>query len=184
MLIEARRSQLIVIDLQERLLAAIPEAPRAVARTRLLIEAARALEIPIAVTEQYPKGIGASAPEIRDALPASATVHEKITFSAAADQSFADHVAAGRQDGRDQIVICGTEAHVCVLQTALGLRALGYPVFLVSDAVASRDPASVDCARERLVQSGCIWVNAEMVVFEWMERAGTDLFRSLVKLIK
>lgn len=184
MLIEAARSHLIVVDLQERLLPAIPAAPQAVARTLVLIAAAEQLGVPVSVTEQYPKGIGPSVAAVREALPASATIHEKISFAASGDEAFATHVDAAREAGRDQLVICGTEAHVCVLQTALGFRQLGYHVFVVGDAVASRDPASVLYARDRLLQAGCGWVNAEMVVFEWMERAGTDLFRSVVKLIK
>jgi nicotinamidase-related amidase len=184
MLIQADRSHLLAIDLQERLLPAIPAAPEAVARSLVLIAAAAQLGVPISVTEQYPRGIGASVAAIRDALPASATIHEKISFAASGDEAFSAHVEAAREGGRDQLVICGTEAHVCVMQTALGFRQQGYEVFVVGDAVASRDPGSVLYARDRLMQAGCGWVNAEMVVFEWMERAGTDLFRSVVKLIK
>jgi isochorismate hydrolase len=184
MLIEAARSHLVVIDLQERLLQAIPAAPQAVARSLVLIAAAEQLGVPISVTEQYPKGIGPSVAAVREALPASATTHEKISFAASGDEAFSTHVNAAREGGRDQLVICGTEAHVCVMQTALGFRQRGYEVFVVGDAVASRDPSSVLCARDRLMQAGCGWVNAEMVVFEWMKRAGTDLFRSVIKLIK
>ena len=184
MLLESARSILVVIDLQERLLPAIGEGPRAVARTQILLAAAGHLEIPVAVTEQYPRGIGHTTPPIMEALPASATIHEKLAFSAASDGGFYAQLEPLRGEGRDQLVICGTEAHICVLQTALGFKRRGYEVFVVGDAVASRDPASVADARSRLIQGGCVWVNSEMVVFEWMERAGTDLFRSLVKLIK
>jgi len=184
MLVESARSHLVIIDLQERLLPAIENAPEAVACTRILIAAAERLGVPIALTEQYPKGIGHTVATIKDDLPATATIHEKITFAASGDEAFRAHLDKGRTSGRNQLVICGTEAHVCVMQTALGFKRLGYDVFVVGDAVASRDPASVIYARERLIQAGCIWVNSEMVVFEWMERAGTDLFRSVVKLIK
>ena len=184
MLIEAARSHLIVVDLQERLLPAITAAPQAIARSLVLIGAAEQLGVPISVTEQYPKGIGPSVDAIREALPVSATVHEKISFAASGDEAFSAHVDAMRESGRDQLVICGTEAHVCVLQTALGFRQRGYAVYVVADAVASRDSTSVVHARDRLLQAGCGWVNAEMVVFEWMERAGTDLFRSVVQLVK
>jgi nicotinamidase-related amidase len=184
MLIEAKRAHLLVIDLQERLLPAIRTSGQAVERTLVLIAAAEQLGVPISVTEQYPKGIGPSVGAIRDALPTSATIHEKISFAASGDEAFSAHLDAARERGRDQLVICGTEAHVCVMQTALGFRQRGYEVFVVGDAVASRDPSSVQYARDRLLQGGCGWVNAEMVVFEWMERAATDLFRSVVKLIK
>lgn len=184
MLLESARSHLVVVDLQERLLPAIGDSPGALARTRVLINAAEQLGIPIAVTEQYPKGIGHTVPAVAEALPATASIHEKITFAASGDEGFRAHLELARASGRDQLVICGTEAHVCVMQTALGFKRLGYEIFVVGDAVASRDPASVIYARDRLVQAGCVWVNVEMVVFEWMERAGTDLFRSMVKLIK
>jgi nicotinamidase-related amidase len=184
MLISANRSHVLVVDLQERLLAAIPEGQRAVSRTCVLIRAARELQVPISITEQNPRGIGQSSNDIREAASSVASVHEKITFAASADPAFAEHVGMGREAGRDQLVIAGTEAHVCVLQTALGFKEQGYEVYVVSDAVASRDAASVTIARDRLVQAGCVWVNTEMIVFEWMERAGTDTFRRLLKLIK
>lgn len=184
MLMRTERSRLLVIDLQERLTPAIPAADAAIARTRTLIAAAEALGVPVDVTEQYPKGLGATIAPIREALPDGAQVHEKITFSALRDPAFAAHLKAGRTRGRDQIVICGAEAHVCVLQTALDLVSTGYGVFLVADAIASRLPASVDLAIARARQAGCVVVNAEMVVFEWMERAGTDTFRAVSKLIK
>jgi nicotinamidase-related amidase len=184
MLLGSARSHLIVVDLQVRLLPAIRDADSAVARTLVLISAAEKLGVPIAVTEQYPKGIGHTLPVVKDALPATASVHEKITFAASGDEAFRDHLALSRKIGRDQLVICGTEAHVCVMQTALGFKRLGYEVFVVGDAVASRNPSHVTHARDRLMLAGCIWVNSEMVVFEWLERAGTDLFRSVVKLIK
>lgn len=184
MLLDSARSHLVVVDLQARLLPAIGDAPTAVARTLVLISAAEQLGIPIAVTEQYPRGIGHTVPEITDALPTTASIHEKITFAASGDKEFCAHLDAMRKAGRNQLVICGTEAHVCVMQTALGFKRLGYEIFVVGDAVASRDPSHVYHARDRLIQAGCIWVNSEMVVFEWMERAGTDLFRSVVKLIK
>jgi nicotinamidase-related amidase len=152
MLIHRHRSHLLLVDLQERLLPAIPEGESALRRARVLVEAAAHLDVPISVTEQYPQGIGPSSERLRDALPQSATTHEKITFAASADPAFAEHVGIAREAGRDQLVIAGTEAHVCVLQTALGFRELGYEVFVVADAVASRDPASVLVARDRLVQ--------------------------------
>lgn len=184
MLMHADRSHLVIVDLQERLLPAIADAPAAVERTRILIAAAGQIGVPIALTEQYPKGIGHTVRAITDALPATAAIHEKITFAASEDEGFRARIDHLRATGRNQLVICGTEAHVCVMQTALGFKRLGYEVFVVGDAVASRDPASVAYARDRLMQAGCAWVNSEMVVFEWLERAGTDLFRSAVKLIK
>ncbi|TVR10160.1 MAG: hydrolase [Salinarimonadaceae bacterium] len=184
MLMQAQRSRLLIVDFQERLTPVISAADAAIARTRTLIAAASALGAPIDVTEQYPKGLGPTIAPIRDALPEGARFHEKITFSALRDPAFAAHLSSGRAEGRDQIVICGAEAHVCVLQSALDLAAAGYGVFLVADAIGSRAPLSVDLAIARARQAGCVVVNTEMVVFEWMERGGTEVFRAVSKLIK
>lgn len=184
MLLEARRSQLIVVDIQDRLMPAIHEGERVVRHARTLIAAADRLAIPLMVTEQYPKGLGHTVAAVREALPGEARVFEKITFSAASDRVFADAVADGRAAGRSQVVLCGAEAHVCVLQTALGLKEMGYDVFVVGDAVSSRSPHSVSAATARLLHAGCHWITTEMAVFEWLERAGTDEFRALSALIK
>lgn len=184
MLIDAARSQLLVIDLQERLLPAVHEAGRVLARTRLLLRAAGALGVPVVVTEQYPRGLGPTVPGVQEALPAGAAVLEKIAFSAAAEEAVAGRVREGLAGGRDQLVIAGTEAHVCVLQTALGFLGRGFAVFVVEDAVSSRDPAGVAAAAARLRHAGCGWVTSEMAVFEWLGRAGTEAFRDLLPLIK
>ena len=184
MLIEADRSILLIVDLQERLIPAIHAGDAVTERARILIRAADALEIPVEVTEQYPRGLGPTVAPIRDILPETAMIHEKITFSAQRKPAFAAHFALLRDSGRDQIVVAGAEAHVCVLQTALDQQAQGYQIFLVADAVGSRAPESRDLAIERARQAGCIVANTEMVVFEWMERAGNDTFRALSRLIR
>lgn len=184
MLIEADRSILLIVDFQERLMPAIHAGNAAAERAGILIRAASALEIPVEVTEQYPRGLGPTIAPVRELLPATAFIHEKITFSAQRDPAFAEHFANLREVGRDQIIVMGAEAHVCVLQTALDLQAAGYQIFYVADAVGSRVPESRDLAIARARQAGCVVVNSEMVVFEWMERAGTDTFRALSQLIK
>ncbi|KPQ09093.1 MAG: amidase [Saliniramus fredricksonii] len=184
MLIEAHRSILLIVDFQERLMPAIHAGAAVAERAGILIRSADALAIPVAVTEQYPRGLGPTIAPIRELLPATAFIHEKITFSAQRDPAFAAHFAALREVGRDQIVVAGAEAHVCVLQTALDLQAAGYQIFLVADAVGSRVPESRECAIDRARQAGCVVVNSEMVVFEWMERAGTETFRALSQLIR
>ena len=137
------------------------------------------------MTEQYPRGLGPTVAPVRELLPATAMIHEKITFSAQRDPAIAAHFSALHDSGRDQIVVAGAEAHVCVLQTALDLQAASYQDFSLwpmrSAAVcrkAANSPSNV--AR----QAGCVVVNSEMVVFEWMERAGTETFRALSQLIK
>lgn len=184
MLLSANRSHLYVVDIQARLTPAVAEAERLIERAAILLRAAERLQVPVTVTEQYPKGLGETVAAIKNVLPQSAAVLPKMTFSAMGDAAIAERAADLRGEGRNQAVICGAEAHVCVLQTALGLRAAGFEVFVVGDAVASRAPRSVSTAEARLLQAGCLWVTTEMVVFEWLERAGTDDFRALSALIK
>ena len=184
MLLSASRSHLVVVDLQERLLPAIHEHERVTRNARILLAAAARLGVPVTVTEQYPAGLGRTVAPLREALPGEARVVEKIHFSGAAEPAVAQVIAARREAGRDQLVVCGTEAHVCVLQTALGLRAGPGAVYVVTDAISSRSPHSVEAARARMGQAGCALVTTEMVVFEWLERAGTDTFRALSALIK
>jgi nicotinamidase-related amidase len=184
MLIDPRRSQLLVIDVQERLMPAVQGAESVAANAGILIRSAEHLAVPITVTEQYPKGLGHTVAEVAARLPESAAILPKTAFSGAGESAVALRIAGLRAEGRDQAILCGAEAHVCVLQTALGLRAEGMTVFVVADAVSSRSPHSVAAAEARLVQAGCVWVTTEMVVFEWLERAGTEEFRALAPLIR
>ncbi len=180
MLIRRSKSLLLLVDMQERLAPAIDGGEQAIERASILIRAARRLDIPILATEQYPKGLG---PTLRPlaALLGSAPVLAKTAFSCADDPAIR---AALEEAGRPQILVCGMEAHVCVLQSALGLQALGHEVFVVADAVGSRRPESRTLGLERLRAAGVGIVDVEMTVFEWLEQAGTDLFRELSKLIK
>jgi len=128
----------------------------------------------VLATVQYPKGLGGLVPSLAEVLAAD-EVLEKIHFSAVADGCLEGQEAFGRR----QIVITGSETHVCVLQTALDLLARGKEVFVVAEAVGSRRPEDKALALERLRQAGCVIVSREMVAFEWLHRAGTDLFRGV-----
>lgn len=180
MLLSADRSALLVIDIQERLLPAVQEPERVVARTRILLQAAAALKVPVFASEQYSKGIGRTVAPVAELLPESACF-EKITFSCAGEPAI---MAALNAAGRDQIVLCGIESHVCVLQTALALRALGRDVYVVADAVSSRNPRDMELGLARMAQDGIRMISSEMAVFEWMARAGTPIFKQLSALIK
>jgi nicotinamidase-related amidase len=184
MLMDAKRSTLVVIDLQERLAPAIAGGAEVIRRSGLLIEAARTLEVPIILTEQYPRGLGPTLPAIKAALPNDAPVVSKLSFSAAKSADFLKAWEAGLRLGRDQVVLCGTETHVCVLQTAADLKAKGAEVFLVADAAGSRTEANKLAALRRLAGLGIECVTTEMVLFEWLEVAGTEEFRSVSKLIR
>src|SRR3954471_14563468 len=122
MLLTAARSQLLVVDVQARLMPAIHDGGAVLARIGILLQAAGRLGVPVTVTEQYPKGLGPTLPDIVDALPRGTPVLPKTSFSALGDPAIAERISALGGAGRDQVVICGAEAHVCVLQTAIGLR--------------------------------------------------------------
>ena len=180
MLLSAERSVLIVIDVQERLAPAMHGLSGFLRNTELLMRAAARLAVPMIVTEQYPKGLGRTVESIAALAPADAVV-EKISFSAAGSDGFDRRLEAL---DRPEPVICGIEAHVCVLQTALSLRDRGMRVWLARDATTSRRPESAQAACERAAVAGVDLVTTEMVVFEWMRQAGTPEFRELSALIK
>lgn len=180
MLARRDRSLLLVVDVQTRLAPAIHEVEPVVERVGVLLEAARMLDVPVMVSEQYPQGLGSTVEALQPRLE-GARLFSKTAFSCAEEPLI--HAAIA-QSGRDQVVLCGTETHVCVLQSALGFRALGIEVFVVADAVGSRRPESRDLALARLRHEGVVIVNTEMVVFEWLQRAGTDEFRAVSRLVK
>ena len=189
MLIQREKSLLLVVDIQEKLAPAIFGAEVVVSNNVRLLTGARQLGIPSFVSEQYVRGLGPSVAEIRNAATTETTTgptvnahfFEKMHFSCAAETGVIDML---RATGRQQILLTGTEAHVCVLQTGLGLLAAGFDVFLVADATSSRTPENKAAAIERLRACGGHIVTTEMVLFEWLFKAGTDEFRALLPLIK
>ncbi|MCH8504455.1 MAG: hydrolase [Ectothiorhodospiraceae bacterium] len=176
MLMNAGSSCLLVVDVQERLTPAIHEGERVVDNAGWLIKVAREVDVPVRLTEQYPKGLGPTVPAVRS-LVLDEELLEKIHFSSMASDHIRRELATL---GRRQIVIAGTEAHVCVLQTSLGLLKEGYEVFVVADAVSSRRAADVELALQRLAQHGAQGVSREMVAFEWLGRADTEVFRRVM----
>jgi len=180
MLISADSSVLVVIDVQERLAPAMEGLPEFLRNTEILMRAAARLDVPMIVTEQYPKGLGRTVEALAALAPPEAVV-EKISFSATGSDGFDRRFS---EIGRDEPVICGIEAHVCVLQTALELQSRGLKTRLVRDAATSRRPDSAAAAYDRAAGNGVELVTTEMVVFEWMRRAGTPAFRDLSALIK
>jgi nicotinamidase-related amidase len=180
MLLNRKASALLVIDVQERLAPAVAEHEAVVERINLLLEAGRRLDVPILVSEQYPRGLGSTLPELRPHLE-GAEVVAKTSFSCAREPELA---AALQRTGRKQTVVCGMETHVCVLQTAIDLKDQGYEVFVVADAVGSRDPKRRELGLARMRDAGCTIVDSEMVLFEWLGGAGTDEFRALSRLIR
>ncbi len=180
MLIKADRSCLLVIDVQSRLAPAMHESQPAIANISILMKAAARLGVPMLVSQQYSKGLGPTVPELARLAPAEA-VMEKLHFSCLGDDAFARRFV---ELGRDQPIVCGIEAHVCVLQTVLDLCQGSHHVFAVADAVTSRTPENAKAARERMAAAGASVVTTEMVIFEWLGRAGTPEFKDLSALIK
>lgn len=182
-LLNAGRSQMLLIDVQERLLPAMAEPELALANCGRLAQAATRLGVPLTISEQYPKGIGATVEALREHMP-GARVLEKMSFSCMANEAIAARLNELEQSGRNQLLICGIEAHVCVLQSALGAKAAGFDVFVAADATSSRAPASKQLALSRMSQAGVQIVTTEMAIFEWLGVAGTADFKALMPLVK
>lgn len=182
-LLDRDASVLLMIDMQTRLTAAMKtEAWNDTRATAIMLaRAAEELAIPTLVTRQYPRGLGDTDPDLAAALPAHAQTVDKMSFSACSEEHFAETL---RATGRGQVVICGMEAHVCVLQTAMELLAAGYRPFMVADGVCSRDAGHRDNALERLRAAGTIVTNRESVIFEWLRDANDARFRTVTALLK
>lgn len=184
MLIRRQMSQLLIVDLQDKVLAPIPNKADIVQQAEKLVRAAGMLDIPITLSEQYPKGLGPTIETLGTILGAQASIFEKIYFSCLRNDPLRNHLDEHRDQGRGQIIVAGIESHVCVAQTALELIADGYQVFAVVDAMGSRAPSSHELALGRLERAGAFLVNTEMALFEWLEKAGTSEFKSIQALIK
>jgi len=170
-----------VIDLQEPLMRVIHERDRVVANTLMLMEAARVLDLPVIVTAQNRDRLGDLVPEVLDRLPEGRPVLNKMTFSCMRDEGITSAVAGL---GRQQALLCGVEAHVCVHQTAHDLQALGYQTHVAADAVSSRKQANWLVAVSRMERAGIIVTSTEMALYELMERAGTPEFRSVLEIVR
>lgn len=180
-LLARAQSQLLVVDVQERLAPAMSALPELKANLERLARAAAILDVPVTLSEQYPKGLGATLPDVRAAFGTRAAVFAKTHFSCARDPALAERI---EQIGRSQIVLCGIEAHVCVLQTAMDLRSAGRNPSVVIDACDSRRPESKAVAQARLLASGISVLTTEMVIFEWLEQAGTPAFKDVAPLLR
>jgi nicotinamidase-related amidase len=175
MLMQLEQATLLVVDIQEKLLPAVTDPAGLTARMRWLLGVAGDLGLPTVFSEQYPKGLGHTVPELKELAPAAQTV-EKVHFSCvAADCLPADLLA------RPQVIVCGMETHVCVLQTVIGLLAHGKQVFVVADAVDGRSQANGELALQRMRDAGAAIVSREMVLFELLQSASHEKFRQMSK---
>jgi nicotinamidase-related amidase len=171
-------SALLVVDVQEKLVPAIADHERVVFNTRRLIDGAKILGIPVVATEQYPKGLGPTVPELAERL---GPIPDKLTFSC----SGCPEVFKKLQDeGIHKILVVGIETHVCVQQTVLDLLGDGWRVYLAIDAVGSRHPLDRDTALRRMDSSGAVLTTTEAALFEWCQVAGTPQFKEISRLVR
>ncbi|MBM3350731.1 MAG: hydrolase [Betaproteobacteria bacterium] len=178
---QVNTSQFMLVDMQVQLAVAMPQENMAavVKNCGTLLQSARLLNVPIIITEQYPKGLGHTLAEL-SAQSVGIQPIEKKAFSCVQEPRFKRQLTGDHP----QIILAGMEAHICIVQTALDLRAIGKQVFIVEDAVVSRNPANKANALARMRDAGCIVTNTESVMFEWLAVAEGDVFKALVKLIR
>lgn len=176
--ITASSSVLVVIDVQEKLLAKMPLGAELVRTTCFLLDVAKLLNVTVLATEQYPKGLGPTAPEIAKRL--STPPAAKTTFSCFGSTEFRDQL---RETGCKVVILTGMETHVCVLQTALDLLAEGLTVYVCVDALTSRNPGDYNTALQQMTNAEAIPTTAETVAFEWLRDAAHPQFKAISKLV-
>lgn len=177
MLLKSAESCLLVVDVQEKLIPAIHQHELLIKHCQWLMRVAQKMSVPVLISEQYPKGLGSTVPSLKAIFPHPSMI-EKLHFSCTEDEHCARTIA---ETNRQQIVVIGIEAHVCVMQTAFGLLELDYDVFVIADCVSSRDPQDKTLALQRMQSAGIQILSREMVLFEWLHQSGTDLFRAMSK---
>lgn len=171
----------LVVDFQERLAPVIDNQEMLLHNTEILIKGLRALNIPILVTQQYTKGIGMTVPVLTTALGEEFHYYDKLTFSCAEDEVIRKKI---EESGKRNIILCGIEAHICVLQTAIDLRAMGYQVVLVEDCIGSRKEKDRQLGLKRAHMEGAIPASYESILFELTRVAKTEVFKEISGLIK
>ena len=177
MKLDRERAALIVVDVQEAFRGAVPGFAAIASATAALVEGAKAMAIPIVITEQYPKGLGDTVPEVAEHLPAEIEPIDKVRFSAAEAEGF-------DLSGRQQALICGIETHVCVNQTALDLLERGVEVHVASDAVGSRTEDNRQLGLHRMERAGAVLTSVETALFELLRGSDAAEFKQVQALVK
>lgn len=179
-MLKRENTALLVIDVQEKLMPVIHEQTLIFENVNKLLRGAEILDLEIITTEQYPKGLGNTCKEIQ--LPTeNPIVIEKMCFSCMLNEEVNEQL---KLTNVKDVIICGVEAHICVLKTALDALEAGYRVHVVADAVSSRTPQNKQLALDRMRQAGAFIVSVEMILFMLLDNAGTDEFKAISKLIK
>jgi len=179
--LDTDKAVLVVIDIQERLVPAMPQKvyDRLLNTVTMLVKAAKLLEVPVVTTEQYPKGIGHTVAELAE--PCSDKVGEKVSLGCCGEPNF---LTAIKETGRSQVIVTGMEAHVCVYQTVLGLLEDGYHVHLLRDAVCSRNKIDFLAGVANAAQAGAVVTTAETVLFQMLKESTHDQFKAISRLVK
>lgn len=176
MRIEREHTAALIVDFQERLVPAIADHEALMERVRILLRGLKVLEIPMIVTQQYTKGLGMSVPEVWEAFGETEYL-DKISFSAL-------EVAEPKIHDKKYILVCGMEAHCCVLQTVIDLAGAGYVPVLVTDCIGSRRESDREMAIRRAEQEGAVLTSSEAILFELLKEAGTPLSKEILKIVK
>ncbi len=175
--LDRERAALVVVDIQEAFRKAVPSFDAVAGSAATLVQGAEAMGIPIVVTEQYPKGLGHTVPEVADHLPDGLKPIEKVRFSAAEAEGF-------DLNGRDQALVCGIETHVCVNQTVLDLLDRGVEVEVVGDAVGSRTDENRELGLHKVEQAGAVLTSVETALFELLGGSDAAEFKQVQALVK
>lgn len=179
-MLEINSTVLLIIDVQEKLLPVMHEKEKLVVNIQNLIRGIQVLKIPIIATEQYPKGLGRTVPEIAELIPDIEPL-AKTSFSCYGDAGFKNMLDSY---GRKQVIICGIECHVCVYQTAVDLKAAGYEVQVAADAVSSRTAENREIGSNLMRQTGITVTGTETVLFELLKIAEGEKFKAISRIVK
>ncbi len=184
MRIAADTTACLVIDYQEKIVPAMAHKEELIQNSVKLLTGLRILQIPMTITGQYTKGLGLNLPEIFQAAGTKDYI-DKLTFSAYESEEVKAALGGGpEQTARTTILVCGIEAHVCVLQTCIDLKAAGYQPVLVADCISSRSESDKEVALIRARQEGILLTTCEAVLFELTRKAGSGVFKEISRLVK
>ncbi len=180
MILNKDKALAVMIDMQERLVPAIAHKEELTENCRIFLEGLKILGVPVIATQQYTKGLGETLPELKAVIPDSKYI-EKITFSSCGEESFRNAI---EESGARQIIIFGTETHICVQQTVLDMLHAGFEVMLIADCAGSRFDSDKTTAISRMTAAGAAVTSYEAALFELTKQGGTESFKAISKLIK
>lgn len=183
MRILAEKSFAMFIDFQERLMPAMSKRKSVLERSAMLAKGLNELTVPAILTQQYTKGLGWTVSPLKELLD-GAPYFDKASFSCMDDGKINGAVKSMSELGRNQVIVCGVEAHVCVLQTCIDLRAAGYDVILVTDCISSRKQSDKKMALKRAEEEGCLLTTSEAILFELTRTSKNEHFKAISKLVK